>query len=355
VFLLVLAIVDSAVMGRSLSSELANWDGRWYLKIATSGYPTHIPHVYSTLGFFPLYSMLMWLVAHVLFCSYTIAGLLISGIGGLVATLGVQRLCAKWWGEQNGQRAAVFFCLFPGSVVFSMVYSEGLLLALVVGCLIALQGRRWLLAGILAGFATAIGPDAISIVLACAVASLVELHAHSWRGREAWRSVVAPLLAPVGTVAFAVFLWIWVGTPLACYKAQKYAWHERTDLLALWHQARTLLREFSFWHAGHPPVDLNIVSGFLGMIVLAIGLVLLLRRPSQIPPAALAWTLAVSFFAVTSEFTPPNPRLLITAFPVMLVMVCCVGKRGYQRLLITGGAFLLVMSAITYVGSVLRP
>jgi hypothetical protein len=91
------------------------------------------------------------------------------------------------------------------------------------------------------------------------------------------------------------------------------------------------------------------------MIVLAIGLVLLLRRPSQIPPAALAWTLAVSFFAVTSEFTPPNPRLLITAFPVMLVMVCCVGKRGYQRLLITGGAFLLVMSAITYVGSVLRP
>ena len=59
VLLLVIALVDLPLFHRSLTSELGNWDGFWYIKLATQGYPTNIPHVYSTLGFFPLYSMVI--------------------------------------------------------------------------------------------------------------------------------------------------------------------------------------------------------------------------------------------------------------------------------------------------------
>lgn len=355
VLLLVVALVDLPLFHRSLTSELGNWDGFWYIKLATQGYPTHIPHVYSTLGFFPLYSLVIWLVAHVLMCSYVIAGLLISEIGGFVATVLVQRLAAGWWGGRDGRRAVVFFCLFPGSVVFSMVYSEGLLIPLAAGCLIALEHRRWLLAGILAGFATAIGPDAVAIVPTCAVACLLELRRLGWRDREARRSLIAPLLAPVGLCCFGAFLWIWDGTPFACFKAQRWAWGERTDALALFNQARTLVDEISFPHFDYHAINLNLIAGLLGAVVLFIGLVLFLRGPYRPPATAITWAIGVGFLAVTSENTPPNPRLLITAFPAILLIVCYVKDRGVERLIAVSTVFLVVMSAITYVGFALRP
>ena len=77
-----------------------------------------------------------------------LSGVIISGAGGLVTAVLVQRLAKGWWGEAAGRRAVAIFCLFPGSVVFSMAYAEGLMLPLVAACILALQKRRWLLAGI---------------------------------------------------------------------------------------------------------------------------------------------------------------------------------------------------------------
>ena len=307
VLLLVVALVDLPLFHRSLTSELGNWDGFWYVKLATQGYPRSIPHVYSTLGFFPLYSMVMWLVAHVLFCSYVIAGVLISGVGGLVATVLVQRLCTNWWGEANGRRAVLFFCFFPGSVVFSMVYSEGLLIPLAAGCLIALQRRRWLLAGVLAGFATAIGPDAVAIIAVCAVAALLELRRRGWRDRDAWRSLIAPALSPVGLCAFGAFLWIWNGTPFACFDAQHYAWGEKTDALALVNQAKTLFDEIRFPHFDYHAINLNLVAGTLGAILLVIGVVLMLKKAYRPPATAITWSLGIGFLAVTSRIRTSQP------------------------------------------------
>ncbi len=340
---------------RSLTSELGNWDGFWYIKLATQGYPTHIPHVYSTLGFFPLYSIVIWLVAHVLFSSYAVAGVVVSLVGGFVATVLVQRLCTNWWGAANGRRAVLFFCLFPGSVVFSMVYSECLLIPLAAGCLLALERRRWLLAGVLAAFATAIGPDAIAIVAACAAACLLELRRSGWRSREARRSLIAPLLAPVGLCVFGAFLWAWDGTPFACYDAQRIAWGERTDVLAIYNQARILYDEISLPRFDYHAINLNYISGLLGTIVLVIAVVLVLKRAYRPPGAALAWALGIGFLALTSENTPPNPRLLITAFPALLVIVCYLKERGFRWLIAVSTLFLVVMSAITYVGFALRP
>jgi hypothetical protein len=353
--LLVLAVVDSALMNRSFTSELTNWDGYWYLLLTATGYPTHVLHLQTTLGFFPLYPMITWLVAHALFCPDTVAALLVSGAGGLVAAVLVQRLCARWWGDESGRRAVVLFCLFPGSVVFSMAYSEGVLISLAAGCLLALERRRWLLAGVLAGLSTAVGPSALAIIPACAVACMLELRRKGWRDRGARSSLLAPLLAPVGIVAFGIFLWSWTRTPFASFDAQRYGWGERTDALALYRQARTLQGESSFTHFDVHAVNLNLVAGLVGAVVLGVGIVLLLRRPNRVPAAALVWTLGVGFLAVTSEYTPPNPRLLITAFPAVLVLAHVVGTRGYKWLIAVNATLLIVMSAITYVGIALRP
>jgi hypothetical protein len=355
--LLVIALGTAAFHHISLDSELARWDGTWYTQIASSGYPRHPSHSPTTLGFFPLYPLVIWVVVHLPGPpnSVVLAGVLVSGIGGLVATVLVNRLARGWWGEAGGRRATLMFCFFPGSIVFSMDYGEGLLIPLAAGCILALQKRRWILAGVLAGVATAIQPDALALVVACAVGSLLELRRAGWRDSQARRSLLAPALSVTGIGAFAVFLWIWTGTPFANLEAQHYAWGQRVDLFALTFQWRFLMGELHHFSFSHPSLNLGPISGLLGAIVLLGGVVLLFKRPRRVSPEAMAFTLTIGLLAVISETLAPNPRILITAFPVVLVYAVYARRRGFAWLMGATGLLLLVMSVLTYAGRSLPP
>src|SRR5205807_7473706 len=96
---------------------------------------------------------------------------------------------------------------FPGSIVLTPFYTEGLLIALVLGCLLALLHDRWWTAGVLAALATATRPNAVVIVACCACAAAVAI-----RRRRDWRPLVAPLLAPTGLLAYFSFLWLRTGS-----------------------------------------------------------------------------------------------------------------------------------------------
>ena len=353
--LIVVGVTDSAIFHRSLARELSNWDGVWYLRVATRWYPTAALHGKSTLGFFPLYPIVMWALSHALFIPLTLSGLLIAGIGGFIAVVLVERLAALWWGDAVARKAILWFCLFPGSVVFSMVYSEGLLIPLAAGCLLALHYRKWVLAGILAGIATAAGPNGLVLILVCAVAVIRVAKHHGPASLETRKSLPALVISPAGFVGFCAYLWAQTGTPLAFFWAQRNGWGEQTEPLALWHQAQYLAREVSFTHFNYHLIDWNLVSGLFGAAFLAVAIVLLFRHPSEIAPEAFAWVIGIAFLTVTSEHVPPNPRMLITAFPAMFVYVRYLRERGYQILLGAGTVLLCLMSALTFVGYALRP
>ena len=354
VLYLAIAVVVNVVQHVSIKSELANWDGAWYRRLAGMGYLRHVAHEQTTQGFFPLYPMLMWLVQHTLMCSIFLAGVIISGAGGFIATLLVQRLSAGWWGEEASRRAVLFFCFFPGSVVFSMVYSEGMLIPLVAGSILALERRRWLLAGVLAAFATAVGATALAIIPACAAAALIEIRRRGWRDRNALRSLVAPVLAPVGIVAFAAFLWAWTGSPFASYYAQHHEWSEQTNPLALVTLVLRLV-DRTYFRGTFLHVNLNYVAGLLGAVFLFWAVVLLMKMRPRISVPALVWTFGIAFLAVTSENVPPNPRMLITAFPLVLVVAYRLRGRAFGWLMGVSVTVLIAMSAVTYVGTALRP
>jgi hypothetical protein len=368
---MVLAIVEAAVRHHPFLGELQNWDGGWYRAVAVHGYPHHALHTQTTLGFFPLYPMLIWLVARPLmlittgagshgvsnpeFQAAVIAGVIIAGIGGLIATVLVQRLAAGWWGEPAGRRAAALFCFFPGSVVFSMVYAEGIMIPLVIACILALQARRWPLAGILAGLATATEPEAVILILVCAVSAGLELHRRGWSSSDARRSLVAPLLAPLGLIGTLAFFWAWTGTPWAYWIAQHYGWRERFDPLALPHLAIRLAHHVSFAHFNHPTINLNWPVGLIGAVILLVLLLLMARIRHTISVEAWIWTLGIGFLAVTSEWVPPNPRLLISAFPAVIVPAYYLRRRAFAWLIAANGAALAGMSWLTFVGVTLRP
>jgi Gpi18-like mannosyltransferase len=357
--LLIVAFVNGTLRHHSFTHELSQWDGLWYRELADHGYPNHVVHVQSTLGFFPVYPMVVWLVSHAAvvpiahyeILSTTIAGVIVAGIGGLVATVLVGRLAEGWWGGAAARRAVLLFCLFPGSVVFSMVYAEGIMIALAAGCILALQRRRWVLAGALAGVATATEPQALVLVLVCAVSAALELRRH----RSNLRPLLAPALSVAGAGAFAAFLWSWTGSPFASLIAQRDGWSEKTDVFALVHLTRQLGDQISFSHFNHPTIDLNLVVGLGGAILLIALLYLVLRNRREMSLEAIVYTLGIAWLGVTSEYVPPMPRLLITAFPAVIVVARYVRGRPFTALLWVNGIALAGLSALTFVGTTLRP
>ena len=144
----------------------------------TTAIPSTRSDAQTTLGFFPLYPIAIWLVepvftlvtGHDAIWSATVAG--VSSRGSAAASPRARLPPGRRLvGPASARRATILFIVFPGSVVFSMVYSEGLLLPLAAGCLFALERRRWLLAGVLAGFGTAVQPTALVLVPVCAVSA----------------------------------------------------------------------------------------------------------------------------------------------------------------------------------------
>jgi Gpi18-like mannosyltransferase len=357
--LLATALVESSFRGWTVWRELANWDGGWYLAITDSGYALHVSTTQNTLGFLPLYPLLTWLPAHLVsltpgWHAYELSGLLISLLTGASATLLIWQLARTWWGDGDARRVLLFLSFFAGTVVFSMIYTEGLLLTLVAACLLAIANRRWLLAGVLAGLSTAVEPIAVAIIPVCVVAAAIELHRHGWRDRGARRALLAPLLAPVGLLSFAGYLWIHTGNPFSSYREQHIAWQESSSPLALLHTGEAL------WKQVFPPahtyavINTNYVAGLIGAVILLGGLFLMLRAPRPSLPA-IVWALGVAVLTFTSAQTPPNARMLLCAFPALVVFPQRVRGRWFTALMVLNILLFVSLSWFTFVKVDFRP
>ncbi len=353
VVLLAIAGVVSAAGHKTLVDEMSRFDGQWYLRLAAHGYPNAVVHHQSTLGFFPLYPLLIRAVSWFGSISLAAGALLISFAGGLASVVLVHRLATQWWGERAGRRAALVFAIFPGSIVFSMAYSEGVAIPLVLGCLLALSSERWLVAGLLAGVATAVEPVAMVLIPVAVLASARKLHAAGWGDRSARKSLLAPLLAPVGVGAFGVFLWAWTGTPFAAYIAQHYGWYQQSQPLALLRvpivkhvleDPHAILRYLATW---------NLWNGILGAVFLVISLVALFRVRRELSLGALEWTGGMAAITLWSVTTPPNARMILIAAPAVLVWARRL-RSGKLAIFVGAELVLFVLaSALTFSGHML--
>jgi Gpi18-like mannosyltransferase len=353
--LLLLSVAGAIAIAhhRPVAQETFLFDGQWYVGLAEHGYPAQALHAQSGLGFFPLYPLVIHVVSWFFNISVAQAALIISIVGGLAATLLVRKLGAAWWGEQAGYRAAVVFCLFPGSIVFSMAYSECLTVPLAVGCLLALRSRHWVTAGLLAGAATAAEPVAIVLIPVCIVASIRHLRMYGYDSRLAQRSIAAPLLAPLGIAAFAVFLWIRTGTPFAAYLAQHYGWHQQNQPLALLnlpparylisHPAQ-LIHEIPAW---------NITNGVLGGIFLIVSIRALFRIRHELSAGALLLPAGIAAVTLWSLVTPPNARMVLIAFPAVMVWGYRLHGRAFRLFVAAEVVILVFASALTFSGRML--
>ena len=66
-------------------------------------------------------------------------------------------------------------------------------------------------------------------------------------------------------------------------------------------------------------LNLGPFAALIGAVVLAIGFALLFKSPRTVSLEVIAWTVTIGLLAVVSENVAPSPRILLTAFPAVLV------------------------------------
>ena len=157
---------------QSILQEVDRWDSRWFIRAAALGWPRHLPfdhgHVAgSTIAFFPLFPLSIRWLSDVTGLSLLAAGIAITTVTGLTAMVGVWALVRHYADQASADRATLLVALFPGSLVLSMVYSEGFALTFLAFGLLALLQKRWLLAGLLGLLASFTTPVALAFEVSC--------------------------------------------------------------------------------------------------------------------------------------------------------------------------------------------
>jgi hypothetical protein len=349
--ILVLAWADMLITHRPLGAELSLFDGQWYLRLAAHGYPAQAVLGKSTLGFLPLYPLAIRGLA-ALGPSLLVAALILAFTGGLIAAVLVQRLASIWWGEATARWAVLMFCLFPGSVVFTMVYSECLTLPLILGCLLALRSGRWLVAGLAAGLASAAEPAALVLAPVCLLVSIREVRAFGMQDRLARRSLLAPVLAPAGLGLFAIYLWLRTGTPFASYQAQHDGWHQGDPVALLRQPLAGRLLDHPETILGHL-LNPSLWNGLLGTVFLVFALVALARFRHELSPGVLVYTAAMGVLTLWSVMSLTNARMLLIAFPAVIVWARRFGGRRRVLFLTAEIALFVLASTLTLAGLML--
>lgn len=333
VWLAALMAVGIAPPARA-SNWFERWDSFWYLEIARHGYPTVIGPLspdrpYSPLAFFPLWPMLVRGTGDLLGGHPTVAAYLLNFLLAGALTLLVRLVFARVTDGRTADVAVLLYVFFPGTNVFSAAYSEPLALCLTAGTLLALLHRRWWVAGVLAALAGATRPPialAVFAALAWVVLVAVARPAPEERGRRRWRPLVAPLLAPLGLIAFAVYSWRHTGHPLAWREAEQL-FGNQIDF------GRSFATDVSGAIAQNvraPATGLAVLVWLSVAMLIFLGAFFVRRRP---PALLLIYTVASLAVPATTSALMPKARFLAAAFPLVLPLAGWLRERGRETLL----------------------
>ncbi|PXY31778.1 hypothetical protein BAY60_05385 [Prauserella muralis] len=290
----------------SLAEVLGRYDGNWFAEIASHGYAQDVvvdaegrPAPVS-LAFFPLYPGLVAVFATV-GVPVLAAELLVTLAAGGVAAWGLYVLGADVGGRRTGILLAGLWAMAPGSVVLHMGYSEALFVALAVWTLVALRGRQWLPAAGLTVLAGLTRSTAVALIAAVVVAAAVAVV----RRRDGWRPVAAAGLAPLGLLAYLLYVgaradrldgWFWLQNEAwyMGFDGGAFTWQRLTDAFG---------GDAALW------------ARLVAAVVVAAVLFLLwaFTVPGLGPAAHVYTTLIVATALGTSAFWQSRPRFLLPA------------------------------------------
>jgi hypothetical protein len=343
--MLLVAGAVATVGPRPVSKALTVWDSHWYLSIASGGYVTRIPPgvgnpAQSDLGFFPLVPLFIRFTHLVTGFGFVVSGLLATFLVGMAASVAVWWMLRDVFGSSGADRGTALVFFSPGALVLSLVYSESATILFVACALMALRRKRWLVAGLCAAVAAIADPVAGAVVVPCTMAAVVAI-----RTRGEWRALIAPILAPLGAVAFFGYLWAHTGSPFEYFRAQRAGWQSGTYFAGI----PTALGQLF----GHGFASVN--EGVKGVSVLvAIGLLVVFFR-ARPPSIWIGYVLGVLLLGAISPIIGITPRLLLRSFPLLGVVGAKLPSLWFEVVLGMSALCMAALAVLAMGGTVWTP
>jgi hypothetical protein len=328
--------VATSISHISILSEIDSWDSKWFIRAAQFGWPAQLPRSHghvagNTIAFFPLFPLTIRWFSHLTGLSLLTAGIIITATTGLSAMIGIWALVRHFADQGSADRATLLVAMFPGTFVLSLVYSEGIVVTCVAFGLLALLQRRWVLAGLLGLLATATSPIALAFEISCLWCAYHELV----KSRN-WRVLAAPILAPLGFVAYQVWLWLHTSNLFAWRVTERDGWKSYPSLAYPAHLVVSFLRD---------PVATNQQQDllFAGIVVTIIMAVIALR--SHLPAPVLLYGLVAALLALAAAPVGLRPRFIFLAFPLIIALALRLRGWAYVTVLSSSALLLAVLTA----------
>ena len=292
-----------------LLAPFLRWDSGWYLAISQFGYTTLISH-----AFFPLYPLLIRVISPIF--GFGGGALIVSWASAYFALWGVIDVAEHYVTRQSSLYAAALLAWSPLSVFLIAGYPEGLLVATMIWSLRFCIERRWLLASVLAGIASAVMPEGILsglvVVVAIVVTQLDRL--------ELWRVTLYAIISEIGVTCYAIFNWAITGSLLINFRAEEQGWgtHLTYPLRVIYDTWQHLIM------TGQSPsvvvvLVVNFVGAFVGLLVTIFALVIR-RDVKHSWPVVLLLVLGVILaLSTTSPSVESTGRFVFFLAPLYVV------------------------------------
>jgi hypothetical protein len=307
------------------------WDSGFYGAIAKHGYGPMMPAGSSTSAsaksaFFPLYPMVIRAFMIVTDGRVFEAGLITQILAGGASAIGVWMLARHVYGHRVADRAVLLYCGFFGATVLGWMYTEPLAVALAAFCLLATLKRQWLLAGALALLA---GAEHSTMIVLCPVLGIVALR-EIWTRRD-WRSLIAPVLAPLGLLAYFAYFGHRYHNYLFWFQVERVGWQQHTGVQYTLSVLTGRGMLASAWHAA--PLYYAMVAAGFWIALIAVGLLVIDRAPL---PVTLFTAAVLVMCAISSSST--KPRFVFTMTGIFLIYAAKLPAWVFWPLLVASAA-----------------
>ena len=322
----------------SVLSRLTTWDGSNFRDIADHWYPPTITWSGSHLitgaqfAFAPLYPILTYVVR---LTGVSIeAALVIAASGaGLAASVLVHLLGRRVVGTRRaGYIACALLGALPMAVIFQMGYAESLATALTAAALLAVVDRHWWWG---AGFSCLAG---LARPSAAVVALAIPVVAWSMRRerRVPWATVAgATVVGASGAPLFWLYVGVRSGVLDGWFVVERLEWHSHFDFGAATWQFLRLAGD-----QDHVMAVLAVLS-ILGFVLAWIAAI----RQNFSPPLVVVSVLSVVVALGSSNYWHSKPRILLAAFPLVVLAARPLSKLP-DRALVIGITAAVVASSV---------
>ncbi len=320
-------------------NKWAVWDSKWYMKIVETGYSDSNPlniHYYATIGFFPLYPLLVSIFGF-LIGDYLITGLILSNLFLIFSAFLLYKLIKIDSNEDSSKKAIFYLFLFPSAYILSAFYPESLVLFLWLGSILLARKNIWWAAGLLGFFSAFAKPQGFLIFIPLLLIFVFENKTIKEIFEEFWPinkikaslnkilfdyilkpKILFSLFPILGLSLWCVFNKIITGDFLAFSHIQNTAWHHHLSIPFV-----TIYNSFFYG-----------TDYVLNSLAIIIALIIILISYKKVSFAYWFFGLVLVLLSSINGEVSSSIRYMATIFPLIIILTSWSKTETADRIII---------------------